>query len=76
MVSVECHMDPNVGKATGTERTVASCRESQSTLLRRVNFVVFYKNTMMTPPSSSNYNKDGSPEAADLSWVLLEKKKA
>ena len=32
--------------------------------------------TMMTPPNTTNYNKDGSPEADDLSWVLLEKKKA
>ena len=31
MTSVECHADPNIGKATGTERTVAAFRESQST---------------------------------------------
>ena len=30
-VSVECYMDPNIGKATGTERTVEACGESQST---------------------------------------------
>jgi hypothetical protein len=24
----------------------------------------------------SNYNKDGSPEAAHFTWVLLEEKKA
>ena len=44
-------------------------------LLRRVNFFVFNKHDDDTS-YSSNYNTDGSPEAADLSWVLLEKKKA
>ena len=31
-VNVECHMDPNIGKATiGKERTVATCKESLPT---------------------------------------------
>ena len=29
--NVECHMDPNIGKATGKERTVAPCKESLPT---------------------------------------------
>jgi hypothetical protein len=29
--NVECHMDPNIGKATGRERTVAQCKESLPT---------------------------------------------
>ncbi len=30
--NVECHMDPNIGKATiGKERTVAACKESLPT---------------------------------------------
>ena len=29
--NVECHMDPNIGKATGKERTVALCKESLPT---------------------------------------------
>jgi len=29
--NVECHMDPNIGKATGRERTVAPCKESLPT---------------------------------------------
>ena len=29
--NVECHMDPNIGKATGKERTVAPCKESRPT---------------------------------------------
>jgi hypothetical protein len=54
----------NVEKATGTERTVAACRESQSRLLRRVKFFVFYKHDDDTS-NHSNYNKGRSPEAAD-----------
>ena len=29
--NVECHMDPNIGKATGKERTVTPCKESLPT---------------------------------------------
>ena len=29
--NVECHMDPNIGKATDRERTVTPCKESLST---------------------------------------------
>ena len=29
--NVECHMDPNIGKAIGKERTVAECKESLPT---------------------------------------------
>ena len=29
--NVECHMDPNIGKATGKERTVSPCKESLPT---------------------------------------------
>jgi hypothetical protein len=29
--NVECHMHPNIGKATGRERTVAPCKESLPT---------------------------------------------
>jgi hypothetical protein len=29
--TVECHIDPNIGKATGKERTVAPCKESLPT---------------------------------------------
>jgi hypothetical protein len=40
---VECHMDPNISKATtGKERVVAACAESQSTsrVPNRTRFLV------------------------------------
>jgi hypothetical protein len=52
-------------------------RESLSTLLRRVKSFVFYKHDDDTSKTNlSNYNKDGSPESAHFTCVLLQKKKA
>ena len=42
-----------------------------------VNFFVFYKHDDdASKHNLSNYNKDGSPEAPLMTWVLLEEKKA
>jgi len=45
-----------------------------------INFLVFYEHGDDTSQhvlkNLNNYNKDGSPDAAHCTWVLLEEQKA
>ena len=76
IIPMRCYIQSTYTAEEGVKRNVDHRMKIGSDI---VNFFDFYKQDDATSNAVlnlSNYNKDGSSEAAHCTWVLLEEEKA